>query len=190
MSTLAEGAPGTLALPRKNLIEGTTLSQSSGRLNGRGLRELRTVVVEKLSSYPYFALVRNFPGVENSKDLTRVVKEFGAFSRTFSLRNFLRRLRSSGPVTEIKIVPGFDMEGTYARTSRALEPHTDASFHAHPFELVVLYCIESDGAGAWTSSRTSRRRQAVPGLVHRGWLHSGGSSDRRRHVPVGALGRP
>lgn len=147
MSVVSESEAGTLPLPDKNLVLGTKFSQSSGRLTSQGLQDLRTEIVEKLSNYPYFALVRDFPGVENANDLTRVVKQFGPFSRSFSLRRFIRGIRSSGRVTEIKIVPDFNMEGTNARTSSALEPHTDGSFHKDPFELVVLYCVESDGEG-------------------------------------------
>ena len=59
----------------------------------------------------------------------------------------MRGARSSGRITPVAIDHTFKKEGTLGRTSSALEPHTDASFEEDPFNLVLLYCVRSDGEG-------------------------------------------
>ena len=80
-----------LQLSDQTLIHGSAFAQASGRLTGQGLRDLRAKVVAKMQTYPYFAVIRDFPGVENAKDLTRIAKKFGPFSRTFQSTQTLAR---------------------------------------------------------------------------------------------------
>ena len=135
-------------------IHGSDFSHDGRRLTRPGLRKLRSVVIQRLRQYPYFALVKECPGIENAKDFRRVSKRFGRFSPDFGLWRLLQGKFSSASVTEVKVNPkvatGNRLGTMYSRTSEALEPHTDGSVRPNPNDIVILYCVASDDEGGDT----------------------------------------
>jgi alpha-ketoglutarate-dependent taurine dioxygenase len=135
-------------------IHGFDFSDDGRRFTRPGLRKLRSTVNQRLRQPPYFALVKECPGIENAKDFRRVSKGFGRFSPGFDFRRLLRGKFSSGAVTEVKVDSKIAAENRnatkYSRTSDAMEPHTDGSYRAYPHDIVIFYCVASDDRGGET----------------------------------------
>jgi alpha-ketoglutarate-dependent taurine dioxygenase len=156
MSSHSKATPSK-AQPIEKAIEpihGFDFSDDGRRFTRLELRKLRSAVNQRLRQPPYFALVKECPGIQNAKDFRRLSKRFGRFPIGFDLRRLLRGKFSSGAVTEVKVDPKVAAENRnatkYSRTSEAMEPHTDGSYRANPHDTVIFYCVSSDDEGGET----------------------------------------
>jgi alpha-ketoglutarate-dependent taurine dioxygenase len=135
-------------------LHGFEFARDGHHISRRDLWRLRSAVLGRLCAYPYFALVKDCPGIENRKDFCRVSRSFGRFPPdTARWQRLFGRVPKS-PITEIKCNPETAKETKYvtrySRTSQALAPHTDGSARYRPYDIVIMYCVTADDEGGET----------------------------------------